>query len=81
MGRLKKRILPKDVIINIGEKAPIPPCPIPGHKWGEVQHLATTSLGVAWALSSLASVFCLFSRVGLRGGDADWDGRSSTTKR
>jgi DNA topoisomerase IB len=36
MGKLKKRIMPKDVIINIGEKAPTPPCPIPGHKWGEV---------------------------------------------
>jgi len=28
MGRLKKRILPKDVIINLGEKAPVPPSPI-----------------------------------------------------
>jgi DNA topoisomerase IB len=41
MGKLKKRIMPKDVIINIGEKAPVPPCPIPGHKWGEVHILLT----------------------------------------
>jgi len=29
MGMLKKRILPKHIILNIGENTPIPPCPIP----------------------------------------------------
>ena len=44
MGKLKSRIMPEDVIINIGETAPVPPCPIPGHKWGEVRH----DHGVTW---------------------------------
>mmetsp|Transcript_14121 Transcript_14121/g.30202 ORF Transcript_14121/g.30202 Transcript_14121/m.30202 type:complete len:730 (-) Transcript_14121:291-2480(-) len=44
MGKLKSRIMPEDVIINIGEKAPVPPCPVPGHKWGEVRH----DHGVTW---------------------------------
>jgi len=38
MGKLKSRIMPEDVIINCGEKDPVPPCPIPGHRWGEVRH-------------------------------------------
>lgn len=32
MGKLKKRIYPKDITINIGEDAPIPECPMPGQK-------------------------------------------------
>ena len=31
-GRLKLRVQPEDIIINIGVGVPIPPCP-PGHKW------------------------------------------------
>lgn len=33
MGKLKKRIYPKDITINIGKDAPIPPSPIPGQRW------------------------------------------------
>jgi len=38
MGKLKKRIYPEDITINIGKKAPIPECTIPGHRWKEVRH-------------------------------------------
>ena len=38
MGKIKSRIMPEDVTINIGETAKIPKCPIPGHNWGEVIH-------------------------------------------
>lgn len=38
MGKLKKRIYPEDITINIGSKAPIPECTIPGHRWKEVRH-------------------------------------------
>ena len=31
-GRLKFRVKPEDIIINIGPGVDIPPCP-PGHKW------------------------------------------------
>lgn len=33
MGKLKRRIFPSDITINIGEDAPIPECPIPGERF------------------------------------------------
>jgi len=38
MGMLKKRIMPSDIVLNIGENTPIPECPLPGHQWGGVVH-------------------------------------------
>jgi DNA topoisomerase-1 len=38
IGRVKKRILPEDVTINLSADAPIPEPNIPGHKWGNVIH-------------------------------------------
>ena len=32
-GMLKERIVPEFVQLNVGENAPIPVCPIPGHSW------------------------------------------------
>jgi len=37
-GKLKARIYPSDVTINIGEDEKVPPSPIPGHDWKEVVH-------------------------------------------
>ncbi|KAI0564431.1 DNA topoisomerase [Gracilaria domingensis] len=37
-GKVKKRIYPEEVTINIGEDAPIPECPMPGHQWGSIVH-------------------------------------------
>jgi len=34
MGKLKSRIRPSDITINIGKDAPIPECPIPGERFG-----------------------------------------------
>ena len=36
-GRIKKRIQPEDVIINVGKRGTIPQPP-DGHKWKTVQH-------------------------------------------
>lgn len=33
MGKLKRRIRPSDITINIGKDAPIPECPIPGERF------------------------------------------------
>ena len=33
MGKLKRRIRPSDIVINIGKDAPIPECPIPGERY------------------------------------------------
>ncbi|CAN0920296.1 DNA topoisomerase 1 alpha [Linum grandiflorum] len=38
MGKLKRRIGPKDITINIGKDAPIPECPIEGESWNEIKH-------------------------------------------
>ncbi|MCL7034345.1 hypothetical protein MKW94_017628 [Papaver nudicaule] len=44
VGKLKKRIYPKDITINIGKGESIPECPIPGERWKEVKH----DNSVAW---------------------------------
>jgi hypothetical protein len=33
MGKLKRRIQPSDITINIGRGAPVPECPIPGERY------------------------------------------------
>lgn len=37
-GMLKKRVMPEDITLNLGKKAPVPPCPLEGHKWGAIVH-------------------------------------------
>lgn len=48
MGKLKRRILPSDITINIGKGAPIPECPIPGENWKEVKHDNTVTWLAFW---------------------------------
>uniref|UniRef100_A0A1J3GAC6 DNA topoisomerase I n=1 Tax=Noccaea caerulescens TaxID=107243 RepID=A0A1J3GAC6_NOCCA len=48
MGKLKKRIRPCDITINIGKEAPIPECPIPGERWKEVRHDNTVTWLAFW---------------------------------
>lgn len=38
MGKVKSRIYPEDITINIGHDAEVPPCPLEGHKWGKIIH-------------------------------------------
>lgn len=38
MGKIKKRIYPRDITINIGKGVPIPTHPYPGQTWAEVRH-------------------------------------------
>ena len=40
LGKIKNRIYPEDITINIGKGAPIPEIPdfLQGHKWGEIIH-------------------------------------------
>ncbi|EEC15652.1 DNA topoisomerase I, putative, partial [Ixodes scapularis] len=47
MGMLKRRVMPEDVIINIGKEAKIPPPP-EGHRWKEVRHDNTVSWLSSW---------------------------------
>ncbi|KAK7404277.1 hypothetical protein VNO78_05041 [Psophocarpus tetragonolobus] len=48
MGKLKRRIHPSDITINIGKDAPIPECPIPGESWKEIRHDNTVTWLAFW---------------------------------
>ncbi|KAI3447020.1 hypothetical protein Pfo_003685 [Paulownia fortunei] len=48
MGKLKKRIRPSDITINIGKDAPIPECPIRGDSWKEIRHDNTVTWLAYW---------------------------------
>uniref|UniRef100_A0A2P2LZ50 DNA topoisomerase I n=1 Tax=Rhizophora mucronata TaxID=61149 RepID=A0A2P2LZ50_RHIMU len=48
MGKLKSRIRPSDITINIGKDAPVPECPIPGERWKEVKHDNTVTWLAFW---------------------------------
>ncbi|KAJ9672975.1 hypothetical protein PVL29_026302 [Vitis rotundifolia] len=48
MGKLKRRIHPSDITINIGKNSPIPECPIPGESWKEVKHDNTVTWLAFW---------------------------------
>ncbi|CAH8332883.1 unnamed protein product [Eruca vesicaria subsp. sativa] len=48
MGKLKKRIRPSDITMNIGKGVPIPECPIPGEKWKDVKHDNTVTWLAFW---------------------------------
>jgi DNA topoisomerase-1 len=47
MGRVKARIMPEDIIINIGRDAPVPEA-LPGHKWKQVIHNDTVTWLSGW---------------------------------
>lgn len=48
MGKIKSRIYPEDVTINIGEDGPIPECPMEGHKWGSIVHKKDVTWLCGW---------------------------------
>lgn len=48
MGRIKRRIYPRDVIINVGAEAPVPAHPYPGQRWAEVRHDRTVTWLATW---------------------------------
>ncbi|KAJ0251353.1 Topoisomerase I C-terminal domain-containing protein [Hirschfeldia incana] len=48
MGKLKRRIHPHDITLNIGKDAPIPECPIPGERWKEIKHDNTVTWIASW---------------------------------
>ncbi|XP_012845487.1 PREDICTED: DNA topoisomerase 1-like [Erythranthe guttata] len=49
MGKLKRRIRPSDITINIGRDAPIPECPIEGERWKEIRHDNTVTWLAYWS--------------------------------
>ena len=47
LGKIKRRIYPEDIIINIEKDAPVPD-PIPGHIWKQVIHDNTVEWLASW---------------------------------
>lgn len=47
IGKIKRRLYPEDVIINIGKNTP-PPEPLEGHKWGEIIHNRDVEWIASW---------------------------------
>ncbi|KAG2499993.1 hypothetical protein HYH03_002275 [Edaphochlamys debaryana] len=47
-GKIKKRVYPRDITINIGEGEPIPTHPYPGQTWKEVKHDHTVTWLAYW---------------------------------
>lgn len=50
LGKIKKRIYPEDVIINISKEAPIPELPdfLKGHSWGKIVHKRKMEWLASW---------------------------------
>lgn len=48
MGKLKSRIYPRDIVINIGMEEPVPEHPYPGQQWKEVRHDKTVTWLAYW---------------------------------
>lgn len=46
-GKLKKRVFPEDITLNLSEGARVPDPP-PGHQWGEVRHDNTVAWLAMW---------------------------------
>jgi len=38
MGKLKSRVAPEQVSLNLSECAAVPRCNVPGHAWGDIRH-------------------------------------------
>ncbi|MCO5599186.1 hypothetical protein L7F22_053286 [Adiantum nelumboides] len=48
MGKLKRRIFPEDIVINIGKDAPVPECSMQGHRWKEIRNDNTVTWLAYW---------------------------------
>lgn len=59
-GKLKRRVNPEDIVLNLSKDAPVPPAP-EGHKWGEIRHDNT----VQWLAMWRENIFNSFKYVRL----------------
>jgi DNA topoisomerase IB len=60
-GKLKQRIFPEQVTINVGKESKVPICPQPGHAWGRVQHDDTVTWLSSWHENVLGSnKYCVY---------------------
>eukprot|EP00934_Nitzschia_sp_Nitz4_P001729 Nitzschia sp. Nitz4//scaffold29_size155292//50905//53260//NITZ4_002650-RA/size155292-snap-gene-0.95-mRNA-1//-1//CDS//3329546424//1729//frame0 len=48
MGKLKQRVIPEQVSLNLSQCSAVPRCPVPGHAWGDVRHDPTGQWLATW---------------------------------
>lgn len=70
LGKIKKRIYPEDVTINIGKDSPIPSPPT-GHKWGKVVHDRTVEWLASWkdSITGKTKYFWLSQQSDIKAGN------------
>ncbi|KAG2174413.1 hypothetical protein INT43_004436 [Umbelopsis isabellina] len=73
-GRLKKRVMPEQVTLNLGENAPIPK-PLDGHKWGGVVHIHEATWLASWKENINGSIKYVFLAA-----TSSWKGQSDMQK-
>ncbi|OCT62825.1 DNA topoisomerase 1 isoform X1 [Xenopus laevis] len=72
MGKLKKRIMPEDIIINCSKDSKIPVAPA-GHKWKEVRHDGKVTWLVSWTENIQGSIKYIMLNPSSRiKGEKDW---------
>ncbi|XP_069808100.1 DNA topoisomerase 1 [Dendropsophus ebraccatus] len=72
MGKLKRRIMPEDIIINCSKNSKIPTAP-PGHKWKEVRHDNKVTWLVSWTENIQGSIKYIMLNPSSRiKGEKDW---------
>lgn len=72
MGKLKKRVLPEDVLINCSKDSNIPKPPV-GHKWKEVRHDSNVTWLASWTENIQGQVkYVMLNPSSKLKGEKDW---------
>ncbi|XP_046469441.1 DNA topoisomerase I, mitochondrial isoform X2 [Neodiprion pinetum] len=72
MGKLKKRVIPEDVLINCSKDSVIPKPP-PGHKWREVRHDPNVTWLASWTENVQGQVkYVMLNPSSKLKGEKDW---------
>eukprot|EP00731_Ephydatia_muelleri_P026993 Em0018g1093a len=71
-GKIKKRVQPEEIIINIGKGAQVP-VPPAGHKWKSVQHDNKVTWLVSWTESIQGAIkYVMLNPTSRLKGEKDW---------
>lgn len=76
MGKLKKRIYPRDVTLNLSENAPVPPSPYPDQTWKEV----VSNKHVTWLAYWKDPILSRGYKYVHLAADSAWKGKSDREK-
>ncbi|XP_017882324.1 DNA topoisomerase I, mitochondrial isoform X2 [Ceratina calcarata] len=72
MGKLKKRVMPEDILINCSKKSKIPQPP-PGHKWKEVRHDPNVTWLASWMENIQGQIkYVMLNPSSKLKGEKDW---------